>query len=629
MRLVLAVLSCLVLLASLGSAHAQCPTTINHAPAFTLPSGNVFGSTAPQWQSYFASKSDANNGILCSPSIFNLALPVNPGDAANKQYVDSFAYVPGPGTILGTMLGTGAAAYNLGFTPLNPANNLSDVASIPTALINLGLAASVANTTALSNASTVTYPMGVWRMTDGVANALPQLFLPSGSTCTIPGGDVGSEVPSFNGKCWLGQLSFPYQISEWGLTSPIAMFVAPTGNNYGGLNTCVVAAAPCLTMQQAAIEANRFNVQQRSVTVHVAAGSYTGVNVYQNGPLPGSGNTIAAPSTPTPDGIGPAVLAFIGAGKASTFVTGGLDFVTFQASNFGAIGVGSMSITSPSSGGINLGVQQHGQAFGFGGVDWGAATFASIWAEDGGYILLMGADTTEVSNATEIGCSGSGTEIQAIGGSFQYTLTMSPTGLTFNQFIDEANGCDLDITGTTNFPGSPVITGSPLVAYAGARFFNQTGIDVATLLPTGSDPITLINDSLIYPAELSEVAAGCSTCGSGATTVVHGNTKSGYIVITAGTAPTGQGSVAINNFVQVIQDSGAHASCSAWAIDNGTFTGIWGNLANFQVNPPVISGNLWNLTFNFANLATSGNTVVTADLTNGDTYGIGYSCPTN
>ena len=51
------------------------------------------------------------------------------------------------GTITGGMLAAGAAAANLGFTPLNPANNLSDLTSATTARTNLGLGtAAVANT---------------------------------------------------------------------------------------------------------------------------------------------------------------------------------------------------------------------------------------------------------------------------------------------------------------------------------------------------------------------------------------------------------------------------------------------------------------------------------------------------
>ena len=67
-RLLLLLILFPILLA--GSAKAQnCPTTQNLHPSFPVTGGNVFGATSPQWQSYFSSKVDANNGILCNPLI--------------------------------------------------------------------------------------------------------------------------------------------------------------------------------------------------------------------------------------------------------------------------------------------------------------------------------------------------------------------------------------------------------------------------------------------------------------------------------------------------------------------------------------------------------------------------------
>lgn len=53
-------------------AHAQtpaCPTTQSD-PGFTA-GGNVFGRTAPQWNTFFRAKVDANSGILCNPTLVN------------------------------------------------------------------------------------------------------------------------------------------------------------------------------------------------------------------------------------------------------------------------------------------------------------------------------------------------------------------------------------------------------------------------------------------------------------------------------------------------------------------------------------------------------------------------------
>lgn len=57
-----------------GAAWAtDCPTT-QSTPAFTA-GGSVFGRIAAQWNQYFAQKADANNGILCNPTIVGGSTP--------------------------------------------------------------------------------------------------------------------------------------------------------------------------------------------------------------------------------------------------------------------------------------------------------------------------------------------------------------------------------------------------------------------------------------------------------------------------------------------------------------------------------------------------------------------------
>lgn len=64
----LATLLCLLTLLPGGVATAQtCPTTQTE-PALT-GGGTVFGMAAAQWKQFFAAKVDANNGVLCNPTI--------------------------------------------------------------------------------------------------------------------------------------------------------------------------------------------------------------------------------------------------------------------------------------------------------------------------------------------------------------------------------------------------------------------------------------------------------------------------------------------------------------------------------------------------------------------------------
>lgn len=110
------ILGCFLALANSAHAQVTCPTLNNLSPDFNSP-GQVFGRIDTQWNSYFTSKADANNGTLCNPtfggnvsmqsltiagqlfannggsltglSITGLPTPTNASDAATKTYVDT------------------------------------------------------------------------------------------------------------------------------------------------------------------------------------------------------------------------------------------------------------------------------------------------------------------------------------------------------------------------------------------------------------------------------------------------------------------------------------------------------------------------------------------------------------
>jgi hypothetical protein len=121
-----------------------------------------------------------------SPS--RACVPIGWLDAATHTWTP---LVPA-GSISASMFAPGAAAGNLGFTPLNPANNLSDLSSASAARTNLGLGA-LATQNALG-AGAVTSSM----LATGAAAANLSTMLP-GLTSSVS----GTGVPGLSGGHWM------------------------------------------------------------------------------------------------------------------------------------------------------------------------------------------------------------------------------------------------------------------------------------------------------------------------------------------------------------------------------------------------------------------------------------------
>lgn len=120
MKQLLYALALLGLLADPAAAQAPCPPPSQSTPNFSA-GGNLFGRTAPQWNTYFAAKVDANNGTLCNV------------------------------TFTGTLHLTGAQVTSaLGYVPLDPGKNLSELSNSAAARTALGL-----GTLATQNAAAV------------------------------------------------------------------------------------------------------------------------------------------------------------------------------------------------------------------------------------------------------------------------------------------------------------------------------------------------------------------------------------------------------------------------------------------------------------------------------------------
>src|SRR5271157_2349122 len=144
MRLLLAAATILVL--HISDANALCTTT-NSTPTFPNPGGSVFGATAPQWAAYFGAKVDSNDGAICGATITMLPPPVNPQDAATKQYVDTHGGGGGGG---GGLSGMTANQIPVAATATTVTSSLANSLTLGTTVINPALGGNAATLTGLT-----------------------------------------------------------------------------------------------------------------------------------------------------------------------------------------------------------------------------------------------------------------------------------------------------------------------------------------------------------------------------------------------------------------------------------------------------------------------------------------------
>jgi hypothetical protein len=170
-------------------------------------------------------------------------------------------------------------------------------------------------------------------------------YYPSNAACTLGAGagDNGYEVAITGDAthCWKLAETPPYRAKIWNVTGAITFYVRTTGNDYGGSNSCLILADPCLTIAQAMLSSQKFYAANGSLTINIGAGSFT-ESVFVNQPLTGSFNVAGNPNGTN---LQPGQLMLSGTGSGSTTITGNATVCgTIVSTNYATVGIRGMTL---------------------------------------------------------------------------------------------------------------------------------------------------------------------------------------------------------------------------------------------------------------------------------------------
>lgn len=315
----------------------------------------------------------------------------------------------GSATVSGAMLASGAAVANLGYTPLQPSNNLSDVASAATSRTNLGLGGAAVASIPTANLvggngsafTTVTVGSGL-NLSSGTLTATG-----AGGNVTGPGSSVTGHVATFANTS--GQL-----LSDGGVLGTMAAqnasSVAITGGTISGLPT------PSLASEAA--------------TKSYVDGSVTGANLH---PPVVAATAAVLPNSPTYSNGASGVGATLTAGSNAAIVVDGVSPV-----------LNDRILVKDQAAGLQNGIYTV-TTVGSGAAAWVLTRATDIDTAASGEIAL-GAFASTLGGTVNIG------RVYQLGAPTPASITVGTTALTFN-FLTSSTvylaGTGLNLTGNT------------------------------------------------------------------------------------------------------------------------------------------------------------------------------------
>lgn len=161
-----------------------------------LPSSAIVGISDTQTLTNKSiSASQVNSGTLAAAR-----MPALTGDVTSSA--GSAATTIAAGAVTSAKMAIGAAVANIGFTPLNPANNLSEVASAPTAWTNLG-GGSIGKLSTVSLTANVSGTLPIANGGTGQSSLFGGAVLLGNGTSPIAG------VALSSGQLLVGQSGYP------------------------------------------------------------------------------------------------------------------------------------------------------------------------------------------------------------------------------------------------------------------------------------------------------------------------------------------------------------------------------------------------------------------------------------